>query len=364
MAAACDEDYMESLKRKRLDSHEHRESALFRHRVTGVSAFDRRGRGGEDDDEEDETEVTGEGLRFMILSDPINAWGYSIGHQLWTSSEVLYSFFQQSGVYDASYLKGKTVVELGSGLGLAGMTAAALGAKQVIFTDLPEGVELLERNVWENFAETDKEEGGRRVLPPHLKVMTLPWGDGASIARVEKALDVAPSLTQRKAPDVILGGDLCYDEDHHEELLQTILTLSGPETDVFLALPDREDLYSFLDVCRFPYPAIPLPTLDQDNEDDKAAQDDTGGGKVCSNPPTGRPPPQKARSQPAPSYSPDDAAAGGDEGTMVMGEGGLREVHWECLWTYWHKSFENAVILFKGRVVPVCGSVASEDEAV
>ena len=50
-------------------------------------------------------------------------------------------------------MKGRTVLELGSGVGLAGMAAALLRPASVTMTDTVEMLPLMKRNVMQNFGE-------------------------------------------------------------------------------------------------------------------------------------------------------------------------------------------------------------------
>jgi predicted nicotinamide N-methyase len=79
-----------------------------------------------------------------------------------------HSFCMQASAGDA-----KTVIELGSGCGLAGLVAASLGG-DVLLTDQREAVELLQRNVAAN--AISPEEAAR------LQVAEYTWGTEPSQA--------------------------------------------------------------------------------------------------------------------------------------------------------------------------------------
>lgn len=53
------------------------------------------------------------------------------------------------------YIKGKRIVELGSGTGLLGIAASLLGASHVTLTDYYD-MELLEKNASENIVDPSK----------------------------------------------------------------------------------------------------------------------------------------------------------------------------------------------------------------
>ena len=55
--------------------------------------------------------------------------------------------------FSRSKVKGKSILELGSGVGLAGMAAALLGPASVTMTDTAEMLPLMRRNIEKNFGE-------------------------------------------------------------------------------------------------------------------------------------------------------------------------------------------------------------------
>ena len=111
---------------------------------------------------------------------------------------------------------GKTVLELGCGIGLTGLVAGALGASLVLLTDC-EGVELVTANIEHNIP-----------LHPDLlnaRAATLCWGDGAAIS----ALSIF---------DLVLASDCLYCVDNESvqtPLAQTVAALLAPDG-VFLLM--------------------------------------------------------------------------------------------------------------------------------
>ncbi|CAG9579811.1 unnamed protein product [Danaus chrysippus] len=68
---------------------------------------------------------------------------------VWDASLVLAKYLETMCQTKPEFLSGLRVLELGSGLGVVGLTAATLGA-QVTLTDLPEALPLLRLNLSEN----------------------------------------------------------------------------------------------------------------------------------------------------------------------------------------------------------------------
>jgi len=117
---------------------------------------------------------------------------------------------------------GKRVCELGAGIGLAGVTACALGATDVLITDCREAMPLLQMNVEQN--------AGR--VRGTLRAQELLWGD---TTRIEAA--------GRRSYDVLLGADIVYHQSPEEVamLVDTIAALLAPNGVMLLAYEWRED---------------------------------------------------------------------------------------------------------------------------
>ena len=129
------------------------------------------------------------------------------GALLWDSSVVLSDWL----VRQRQQLRpGCRCVELGAGLGLAGLTAATLGWVTTL-TDRAEVLPLLEHGVATN------------ALSNHATVAALEWGD----AQAARALGPAFEL--------VLMSDCVYEAAHCTLLLTTLLALTNEHTQVLLA---------------------------------------------------------------------------------------------------------------------------------
>jgi predicted nicotinamide N-methyase len=95
-------------------------------------------------------------------------------------------------------VRGKRCCELGAGIGLAGATAFALGATDVLLTDCAPAVPLLQLNAERNAAANGGTGGS-------LRAQELQWGDQAHI-----------DAAGRGAYDVLLGADIVYHQSAEE----------------------------------------------------------------------------------------------------------------------------------------------------
>ncbi|KAF7271548.1 hypothetical protein GWI33_015579 [Rhynchophorus ferrugineus] len=106
--------------------------------------------------------------------------------------------------------------ELGAGVGCVGLTAACLGAN-VILTDLPEIIPLLERNVLLNIEYVKNNKGKTDVIP-------LPWGTNVL----------------KEKPDIILLADCIYYIQSIEPLICTLRNACKEGTQIFISQEIRE----------------------------------------------------------------------------------------------------------------------------
>ena len=145
-------------------------------------------------------------------------------------------------------LKGKRVLEVGSGLGLTGLACAAwCECESVELTDGdPQAVTLLHRNAALNRG---------RYGTTTVEVALLLWGLTAANRHVASTSSTRPAARQEDAMDqlydVILCADCVYDRELHRPLCQTLRRCLRPNGVVFLVASRRcGSLGDFEQCCR------------------------------------------------------------------------------------------------------------------
>ncbi|KAG7396736.1 NPC intracellular cholesterol transporter 1 [Phytophthora boehmeriae] len=174
-----------------------------------------------------------------------DAWTAS---RVWEASrflaERLVSFASQEQsppLFDVSC--GQSVLELGSGCGLAGLVAASLGA-DVLLTDQHEALELLQRNVEANATS----EGERS----RLHVAEFAWGSHWSLERRRFAY--------------ILVSDCInpiYGQESWRNLARSIYGLSDDKTVTYLAHEARGEDEAMTDFLHFSKEILQCQCIDQ-----------------------------------------------------------------------------------------------------
>lgn len=129
----------------------------------------------------------------------------STGLTVWNSSLLMCRLLQQIAKTQHDFFQGKTVVELGCGVGLNSLTAALLGARSVVATDRnPSVLDLTTRNIELNSLQS-------RVIARDIS-----WG-------LLDAMEIADSA------EIILGSDLTYNSGSWPALAETMVTVLKPE---------------------------------------------------------------------------------------------------------------------------------------
>lgn len=127
-------------------------------------------------------------------------------------------------------VRGKTVCDLGTGSGIAGILCAALGAKHVWLTDVETALTLCAENLARN--STAAQNG-----------TTCPcrWGVDDDVRRLRERAGVSEF-------SVIIACELVYKQsaETFDALVRTILELSGPSTVVLVVYEFRSELFDDL----------------------------------------------------------------------------------------------------------------------
>uniref|UniRef100_A0A7S4B360 Calmodulin-lysine N-methyltransferase n=1 Tax=Chrysotila carterae TaxID=13221 RepID=A0A7S4B360_CHRCT len=175
-------------------------------------------------------------LRISQTMKMDDIWKQSTGSSIWGGGLVLAREMEEMG---RDFWAGKRVLELGTGTGLGGITAAKLGAAQVVATDRDEAVlQLASRNARENL--------GARASS--FRAAPLEWGTDAPLLRDDKF-------------DVLIGADLTYNREGWTPLLKTVKLAGAP---MLLSASERRpdelnELQRFLELNELPYRMLDSP---------------------------------------------------------------------------------------------------------
>ena len=127
-------------------------------------------------------------------------------------------------------IKSKSVLELGSGCGLVGITASFLGARDVVLTDLPYVMPLMKENVNTNMTKV------QASLCVKIRCMTCDWFNPPGVDEFGFSLI---GSEYSKFPDVILIADCVWVEHLVNPLLKTIDCLTDGHTEVIISYQRR-----------------------------------------------------------------------------------------------------------------------------
>lgn len=176
--------------------------------------------------------VAGETLHFEQDNGSMH-----VGTSVWPSSLVLVKWVEHvfannltsvcSSLTPATFA-GKRGIDLGTGVGVAGLGLALLGLNCVL-TDIAPVMPALKRNFKKNVGGSSLGSAGKEgVKAGKVKVAQLYWGNAKQIEALKPPFDF------------VVAGDVVYLENIVVPLLETMSALAGPETVVVLGYQIRQ----------------------------------------------------------------------------------------------------------------------------
>lgn len=136
-----------------------------------------------------------------LTVDEVGNAGKGTGLTTWDGSVVLAKYLEHARMND---VRGKRIVELGAGTGLVGISAALMGARQTVLTDLEYTMANLEHNVAVTMAKSSAIHGAS------ITTRVLDW--------------FTPPVDMGDL-DLILASDVVWVEELIAPLVQTMATL-------------------------------------------------------------------------------------------------------------------------------------------
>lgn len=146
--------------------------------------------------------------------------GTETGQHEWPSAVVLKTFLCSN----PAFVRGRRVLELGSGVGTCGMAAAEAGAAEVVFTDAEEARPVLDR-LRSSVAQSLDDSGSGRY-----RVRGFTWG----------RLPAFLMDPHTPPPEVLLAADCLYDSSQFEDFVASVSYLLGRDPMSFLLMTHHE----------------------------------------------------------------------------------------------------------------------------
>lgn len=155
---------------------------------------------------------------------------------------------------DHRLLEDKTVIELGSGVGILGITCAKLGAKSVTMTDMYDCIPLLKQNIKANFNDYDI-NNDTSIVNIHNINNNTKHQQQCSITACELAWStdyngthtLPVTIQQQLSYDIIIMSDVVYDGfkcneygiNNYHRLCNTLYNIANEDTIILLQYTKR-----------------------------------------------------------------------------------------------------------------------------
>jgi len=181
-------------------------------------------------------------------------FGFAIGAHVWDSAIVLSNYLSSVALNNNNNEFGITVLELGAGCGLAGISMAKSHYLRKLFlTDRESLIPFLKRNVQLNFCSDstikDASSTSRETEKDNVVVMPLDWSQTSDleafyeVLRRGEAEEEGEQDVAGQKLDMILAADVLYDKDATASLFAVLRRLALPYvTVIYIAQKCRQHM--------------------------------------------------------------------------------------------------------------------------
>ena len=149
-------------------------------------------------------------MELLFVED--KKFGYA--GEIWKCARVLSDFISSERI--KKLFNYKVVLEIGSGTGHCGITAATLNTKLVYLTDREENLLLLEKNYLLNVDKVSE-----------IKIITLDWNNKLDYSNIKNEIDI------------IIASDIVYHGVNFKNIINTFDYFASNKTDILLAYNQR-----------------------------------------------------------------------------------------------------------------------------